>query len=107
MCGSHSAGNEIDFWTASGALVGKIKISDPMIASLGLLNKTDDPSGYLIRINVDDAHRFQKVTFVGNQEAFEVAGVSAVPIPGALPLFGASLIGLAAVARRKQRSAAA
>lgn len=35
-------------------------------------------------------------------EAFEVANVSAVPLPAALPLFGAALFGVAAARRRKK-----
>jgi hypothetical protein len=75
--------------------------------TLGLLNQTDTPSGYLTTISATNLkYAFTSVEFIGNAQAFEIGAVSAVPIPGALPLFGSALIGIGALARRRTKKSA-
>ena len=103
--GSPSPGNQVSFFNGN-TLVGTVDYGDSAIQSLNLSNAVDDPSGYLTEISSTQA--FQSVVFSGNQQAFELGGtqVSPVPLPAALPMFGAALLGLGGLARRRAKKVA-
>lgn len=55
--------------------------------------------------SLSDAAGIKQVVMTGTWDGFEAARISAVPLPAALPLFGAALAGTAFMRRRKQAKA--
>jgi len=55
-------------------------------------------------ISISSLAGIKRVILSSRHNAFEVANISAVPLPAALPLFGASLLGLYGMKRRKGRT---
>ncbi len=65
------------------------------------LQNTDSP-GQIINIASDNPFAYAVLTSPDNTGGFEVGGISAVPLPGAMPMFGAALLGLGMMARRRK-----
>jgi hypothetical protein len=54
------------------------------------------------KIEITSNIGFMEIGGVGDLKQFEISGVTAVPLPAAVWLFGSGLIGLAGIARRKK-----
>lgn len=65
------------------------------------LQDTDSP-GQIIKIASDNPFAYAVLTSPDNTGGFEVGGISAVPLPGAMPMFGAALLGLGLLSRRRK-----
>jgi hypothetical protein len=110
--GSASSTNTIDFYSGAngqGTLLGQVTVNDLFAAEsasvTGFANiaNTTDP-GALISIT-SGANQFESAVLTNgaNQGGFEIAVVSPVPLPAALPLFGAALAGLGGIGFRMRR----
>ena len=110
--GSPSVGNSVTLWSGANG-TGNILGTGDLSTTFANLSETigDFPNqqiaGQLVSISSSDA--FASVVFGnGAGGGFEFAtNVSAVPLPAALPLFGAALMGLGGIGLRKRKAAQA
>jgi hypothetical protein len=118
--GSPSVTNVISLYGAGNVLLGTVSAdgngnldissngnngvlsnpSSPVNVAWNLSNTTGP--GAIIDIQSALAIKEVVLTTSAGSGGFEVGGISAVPIPGALPLFGSALLGIAAFGRRRR-----
>ncbi|HIJ63151.1 MAG TPA: hypothetical protein HPQ04_10715 [Rhodospirillaceae bacterium] len=67
-------------------------------------SQSSGQTGY--KITITSSQAFTDAIFTNSAGGFEISGVSAVPIPAALPMFGAALIGLGGLAHRRAKKTA-
>ncbi len=65
------------------------------------LQDTGGP-GQIINIATDNPFAYAVLSSGDGFGGFEVGGISAVPLPGAMPMFGAALLGLGLLSRRRK-----
>lgn len=65
------------------------------------LQDTGNP-GQIINIATDNPFSYAVLASPDNTGGFEVGGISAVPLPGAMPMFGAAILGLGLLSRRRK-----
>jgi hypothetical protein len=112
LWGSPSATNEIQLYTAQGALIGTVSangngqllVNGNVVISNANLDNVQSAGSM---ISITSSVGFEKAVFTtaAGYGGFEVAQVSAVPVPGALPLFGSALVGIGVMARRRAKKA--
>jgi hypothetical protein len=115
--GSPSGINTVSLYDANGDLLGSV-VSDgnsdlvaydqngnvtDSITSDPLLGNTSDP-GAIVDITSNVA--FSSAVLSDTSGGFEIGGVSAVPLPGALPMFAGALAGLAMLGARSRKRVA-
>ncbi len=112
--GSPSSTNTVTLISNEGTKIGSVSnTGNPgqlnILDSLGTTISTFDfagmnssSAGEIIRIA--STNPFSQAVFrTGNGSGgFEVGGISAVPLPGAMPMFGAALLGLGLLSRRRK-----
>lgn len=123
--GSHSSWSTYDHEGQSGTIQSGEHVSTNFVAYSPLLTAADDPADITWlealydggRFSVSD-HSYDSATYLSGSrsasatfalQSLTISSVSAVPLPAAAPMFGAALLGLAAIGAgtRRRRSAAA
>lgn len=103
--------NQIDVYSTDGLLLGSFDGSAVQSAVPGLnVGSWGEDGTVYANITAPTAEIGQVVFSDSSSNAFEFDNVSAVPLPGALPLFGSALfamMGLAGARRRHRRPVAA
>ncbi|WP_373088074.1 hypothetical protein [Sneathiella sp.] len=99
MWGSVDDYNRLEFYN-NGAWVDFLAGSDSQ------LDSAQKTTGFILA-TVMAGGLFDEVRFISASNAFEYANLSAVPLPAALPLYGAGLAVMGFVGWRKRRKAAA
>lgn len=84
---------ELDIYDGSGNYVSTF--SDANIQNTGV-------PGEIIKISTTNPFASAVLSVADDGGGLEVGGVSAVPLPGAMPMFGAALLGLGLLARRRK-----
>ena len=97
LWGSPDSYNTLKFFF-EGAPVGSVGGSD-IVSNPGFEFSSGSGYGFVTVTGLT----FDSVTFKSGSNAFEFAGLSAVPLPGAVWLFGSFLLGLAGYNSRKRR----
>lgn len=115
--GSSSVTNTVALYDGSGHLVGSV-VADGN-SNLDIYNSANvltsvysnanlgNNSGPGVVVDITSDVAFKTAVLSTNQGTggFEIGGVSAVPLPAALPLFGVALAGFAAYGRRRRKTA--
>jgi len=109
--GSVDLSNSLSFYGKQGQLLGTVTGQD-IVNSLANVNTTGGPGsgtnwgpGGTIFANIGSSAQIYSVVAGSGQNSFEIGNVSAVPLPAALPLFGAALAGLGAFGFARRRKA--
>lgn len=103
LWGSVDTYNTIQFFDAANVLLGSFTGLDVLPPA----NGNQGAAGTLLAYFTSSTP-FSKVVFSssGNSFEFDNVSVATTPIPAALPMFGAALAGLGALARRRRKIAA-
>jgi hypothetical protein len=91
---------------------GSYTIDGSTVTSSGVPSRTANGDQSAIGtyfVGIGDASGIKSVVLTSTGNSFEVGSVavSAVPLPAALPMFGVALVGIGALARRRQANKAA
>jgi hypothetical protein len=110
--GSASSTNTIAFYSGAngqGTLLGQVSVNDlfnaeaASVAGFSNIANTTDPGALITISSGQNLFQSAVLTNGAGQGGFEIAIVNPVPLPAALPLFGAALAGLGGLGFRFRR----